>query len=252
MAIQWGLAGQGFDALQTLQVAGQAAQQAAMQRKTQADEQRLGEQRDVRMRAGGMAAGGDLSGAAKTALQGGDIDFATKIGNLSKEQRSQAAAEARALAAAASRVKTLPLEQRGAALQQMAPALAQHGLTADEIGAADLSDEGIAGYMRTAQTILDLTDPPDEPSIIRTLRAVGLDPQSQEGRDIVTRSLSSPKYLPNGDGTFTIIGAGQGRPSSGPRPGVIEDGYRFNGGDPANPASWTQVGGAGSGPQTFP
>ena len=40
-----------------------------------------------------------------------------------------------------------------------------------------------------------------------------------------------------------IQGGGQGRaaPSSGPRVGTVEDGYRFVGGDPSSPASWERV-----------
>ncbi|MCA0358735.1 MAG: hypothetical protein LCH78_18125 [Proteobacteria bacterium] len=33
----------------------------------------------------------------------------------------------------------------------------------------------------------------------------------------------------------------QARQASGPRPGMVEDGYRFKGGDPANPQSWERV-----------
>lgn len=41
---------------------------------------------------------------------------------------------------------------------------------------------------------------------------------------------------------------GGGQQSGGPQPGVIEDGYRFKGGNPADPASWEQVGGQTASP----
>jgi hypothetical protein len=42
-------------------------------------------------------------------------------------------------------------------------------------------------------------------------------------------------------------GGGSGLPGtqSGPQAGAVEDGYRFKGGDPADPASWEPVGGGG-------
>lgn len=39
------------------------------------------------------------------------------------------------------------------------------------------------------------------------------------------------------------LGGGQAPQSTGPQPGVVEDGYRFKGGNPADPSSWEQVGG---------
>lgn len=48
----------------------------------------------------------------------------------------------------------------------------------------------------------------------------------------------------------------QSAPSqSGPQPGHVEDGYRFKGGNPADPNAWEPVGQGGAGqaaPQTFP
>lgn len=51
------------------------------------------------------------------------------------------------------------------------------------------------------------------------------------------------------DGTPIAVNPMQlGQPQqSGPKPGTIEDGHEFIGGDPSNPASWRPVGGGGVG-----
>ena len=44
-----------------------------------------------------------------------------------------------------------------------------------------------------------------------------------------------------------------GGQSGGPKPGTIEDGYRFKGGNPSDPNAWEPVGGGvGNGPGNFP
>lgn len=68
------------------------------------------------------------------------------------------------------------------------------------------------------------------------------------------KTLPPPFVQKNPDGTSTIYPQGLPRTSAppAPAPGAIEDGYRFKGGNPADPNSWEPVGGAGSGPRPFP
>jgi hypothetical protein len=54
-----------------------------------------------------------------------------------------------------------------------------------------------------------------------------------------------PIVAANGDGTFQIIPRGmvQQQPQQGPQVGAVEDGYRFKGGNPADPNAWEPVNG---------
>ena len=251
MTVQWNLAGPGFNALQSLQLAGQSGQQRLQQQKLAMEQAEAQRAAALRQQVGGMVQQGDYEGGASAAIGGGDFDLAKSIGGLGEAQRKQASAEARIMAAAASRLKAVPAEQRAQALASLAPALRQHGIGDDDLAGADLSDAGIDGYISLGKSVLDLTVPDDEPSIIQSLRAVGIDPASPEGRDIVTRNLAAPRVMPNGDGTFTVMGGspmGAAVPSGngGPQPGTVEDGYRFRGGNPADSSAWEPVGGAAS------
>jgi hypothetical protein len=63
-------------------------------------------------------------------------------------------------------------------------------------------------------------------------------------------------YAQNGGGLGTIFkdpatgqsyAIGGGAAPSGPQPGAIEDGYRFKGGNPADPSAWEPVSGGTGG-----
>lgn len=99
---------------------------------------------------------------------------------------------------------------------------------------------------------------PRQPDAFDTaIRNAGIDPNSEQGRALYRQradALANPlQYLPNGDGTFTVVPRGgtppQGQPS-GPQPGTEVGGFRFRGGNPNDRANWEPVGGqpAGNGP----
>ena len=69
-------------------------------------------------------------------------------------------------------------------------------------------------------------------------------------RQLVEAALAQPYTGGQGETRlYTPQIGGPGQVQGGPQPGVVEDGYRFNGGDPGDPNSWEPVqGGPGGSP----
>jgi hypothetical protein len=93
----------------------------------------------------------------------------------------------------------------------------------------------------------------------RTLLGAGIDPASRQGQALyqqraATMASPQPQFISDGMGggrwvsppATGIQGGGDpslavAAPNAGPQPGTIEDGYRFKGGNPADPSAWEQV-----------
>lgn len=157
MAVNWGLAGGGFNALEALQSFGTAQVQglAQQQRQMQVEQQQRALQ--ARQQAGGALAQGDYRGATNAAYEAGDIQLAQHIQGLQADQQKQLGEQADILGKVAAGLRQLPAQARAQALQQYAPALMQRGISQQELqhAAQDLSDGVLDGYINSARSITD-------------------------------------------------------------------------------------------------
>lgn len=67
-------------------------------------------------------------------------------------------------------------------------------------------------------------------------------------RQIITADMAQPYTGAQGETRLyqpDVFGGGQQPQQAGPQPGAVEDGYRFRGGNPADPSAWEPVGQGG-------
>lgn len=157
MAVQWGLGGQGFNALEALQSFGQAQQNAVLGQARQAEASQKQRSLQARQQAGVALQAGNFGAATQAAYGAGDFDLVKSIGGLQEGQQKQLGEQADILGKVAAGLRQLPPQQRGQALRQYAPALMARGIGEQELRAAasDLSDGVLDGYINSARSITD-------------------------------------------------------------------------------------------------
>lgn len=111
------------------------------------------------------------------------------------------------------------------------------------------------GYAQGLVSIADAFDPQGNEGFTLSPGQVRY---GRNGQEVARGPDPAPNYIPLPPGGRLVLEPGTGGPQSvdgppPPAPGTIEDGYRFRGGNPADPNSWEPVGagGAGSGQPNF-
>lgn len=155
MAVNWNMAGGGFNALQTLQAFGAAQQQRMTQQQAEMQQAQAMREQQARGVVSQRAATGDYRGAQQAAVSAGDFDLATQVQRLGAQDQERLKAEADAIGRVAFSLSSIPQEQRQQALRSMLPALRSAGISDQEIAQADLSDQGLRGYISLATSIND-------------------------------------------------------------------------------------------------
>jgi hypothetical protein len=70
---------------------------------------------------------------------------------------------------------------------------------------------------------------------------IGDSPETQADKAARLQNVIQAAKIAAGRAASSVGGAGQAAGPRAPAPGTVQDGYRFKGGDPANPASWEQI-----------
>lgn len=116
------------------------------------------------------------------------------------------------LGAAAQFLSQHPVEQRAALMRNLIPQMAEAGWTLEEINGANLSDEGLQGYIAVSM---------DTDTLIDNELA---EREFQAGKTVpVTAGGNVALVKPDGSARYIIGGAGDGSSADAPRVGTPED-----------------------------
>lgn len=172
--------------------------------------------------------------------QGGQIVQAFR--QMDTAQRERMAAANGYLANFAQYLTGIPVDQRPAEIQRRSPDLLSHGITQQQISSFTPDDNSLRYVIGSARDIEKLAEeaaphPMVEPSggrIIDTNR------RDAQGRPVVISE--SPTITVNGEVYARPPEMSSRPPATAPQVGEVRRGYRYNGGDPANPQSWSPAG----------
>lgn len=170
--------------------------------------QRQREQQDAQ--AGAFSTGG-WSAAAQTAGSQGNFEAAKTFQDTATQQQNAGFTRARETAQVLGRVGAslsgVPMEQRQARVQQMAPMLERMGIGADQLAQADWSDQGLQEMQALSGQLERFSD-------IRTVPGVGLVGVTATGQTEVLQA-EQPQWQTNGDVPYRVVNGvvetGQGR-----------------------------------------
>lgn len=170
------------------------------------------------------------------------VAIANAIHGMNDQQRAQTAQRANAGLQVAVGLQRVPLAQRAQVFQENAPVLLSQGFTPQELqqlAAEGFSDDVLQRHAQSATLAARFAAPSyrnvDGEVIDERMLGTGQDPRVYAGQFIPT-----PQGLAERPGGRNF-GAPEAAP---PQVGEVRRGYRFNGGDPASPQSWTPEGAA--------
>jgi hypothetical protein len=219
MAVNWGLAGNGNNALQMFGVGAQMGQNLVDRREAREDRNALLQMRQQEM---------DARAAERVAIQ-------------QRQQREDKRADLPFL----TRLLDSATDE---ATYQNARAVAQE-YDVDIAGAPETFGDG--SWVAQQRQVLRTLQTPRGQEALSTAGKQAVDAGLQPGtpeftaavRQIITAGMAQPYMGSQGETrlyTPDPFGGG-GQAQGGPQPGAVEDGYVFKGGNPADPSSWEPV-----------
>jgi hypothetical protein len=260
MPVNWSLFGAPVDVGQQFRDGMQQGQQNALRaRQVALQEEQYQTQRGQRnalAKAYDPATGAIDPARARAAYAGaGDIEGAMQFDAQQRQQRQAVSAQQRADAIAAANIIRQVNPTDDASWQQVLGMARQYGIAVPPEVPQTFDPRFVEHFVAGAEALR----PQEEYTL-------GAGDVRYRGNQVIGRGAPQrPRYVPVPPGGRLILDPSYGTPPGTPPPaqsqvvappavGTVEDGHRFRGGDPADPANWEPVQGGASpnGSRTFP